>query len=65
MAGVGPLETVGEELVVEGSIGAATLVGAGALTGGVHPNAEVFIAASLAEISARFCAIRIRSVLDV
>ena len=64
VAGVGPLETVGEELaVVGGNIGAATLVGTGALIGGVQPNVEDFIAASLAAISARFCAMR--SVLDI
>jgi hypothetical protein len=63
VAGVGPLETVGEELaVVGGSIETGTLVGTGALIGGVHPNVEDFIAASLAAISARFCAMR--SVLD-
>jgi hypothetical protein len=63
VAGVGPLETVGEELsVVGGSIGTAALVGTGALMDGVHPNVEDFIAASLAAISARFCAMR--SVLD-
>jgi hypothetical protein len=62
VAGVGPLETVGEEVVVVGaSIGTATF-GTGALIGGVHPNEEVFIAASLAAISARFCAMR--SVLE-
>jgi hypothetical protein len=55
---VGPLETVGEELaVVEDNIVTATFVGTGALTGGVQPNVEDFIAASLAAISARFCVI--------
>jgi carbonic anhydrase/acetyltransferase-like protein (isoleucine patch superfamily) len=63
VAGVGPLEIVGEEVVVARcNIGTATLVGTGALMGGVHPNEEVFITASLAAISARFCAMR--SVLE-
>lgn len=63
VAGVGPLETVGEELaVVGGNIGTGTLVATGALVDGVHPNVEVFITASFAAISARFCAMR--SVLD-
>ena len=63
VAGVGPLETVGEEpTVMEDTIGTAAFVGTGALTGGVQPNVEDFIAASLAAISARFCAIM--SVLD-
>jgi len=55
VAGVGPLETVGEELaVVGGNIGTGTL--GGALMDGVHPNVEDFIAASLAAISALFWA---------
>ena len=56
VAGVGPLDTVGEEATV--GRGTTGLVGTGALMGGVHPSVSFLNTASFAAISARFCRMR-------
>lgn len=57
VAGVGPLDMVGEGVIPGVEIETAGFVGAGALivVGGVQPSALVLKAANFAAISARFC----------